>query len=217
MKKVSIALFLLFTVFCVYAQNGVITEMTGIVELMQAGADIFIPATAGTAIDKDTVISTGFRSFAIIQVGHTTISVRPLTRLSLTELQTSEETETLNVNLQSGRVRVDVKPPAGTRANVSTRTPSSVASVRGTSFELDTRSIYVIQGSVTFTGNRGRMITVRAGEESRVSANSSALIPVELKTGDLYPTSLPGTSSSGGTTTGPARMGVEYIFNLEFQ
>jgi hypothetical protein len=68
---------------------------------------------------EDTVVSTGFKSTALIEVGSTVITVRPLTRLTLTEIRASSESESLNVNLQSGRIRVDVNPPAGAKASMA--------------------------------------------------------------------------------------------------
>ncbi|MDR2730531.1 MAG: FecR domain-containing protein [Treponema sp.] len=52
----------------------------------------------------------------------------------MTEIQNLTELETLNVNLQTGRVRVDVKPPAGTKASTTVKGPEATASVRGTIF-----------------------------------------------------------------------------------
>ena len=72
-----------------------------------------MPARIGDQVSEDTVVSTGFKSTALIEVGSALLAVRPLTRLTLTEISASAGNETLNVNLAAGRVRVDLNPPAG--------------------------------------------------------------------------------------------------------
>ena len=152
MKGLSIAIvFLFITVFWISAQTAVITELAGTVELKHAGSAVWENAQRGLALAADTVISTGFKSSALLRMGSSVITVRPLTRLTLAELSTTAGTETINVNLQTGRIRVDTTPPAGTRSSMTVRGPSTSASVRGTSFEYDTENLTVIEGTVTFT------------------------------------------------------------------
>lgn len=217
MKKTILTFLFLFVGFCVFAQGGVILETSGTVELRSPGAVSFIAAKPGDYLTQDTVISTSFKSFAVIEVGFSSITVRPLTRLTLTEIQAASETETLNVNLQSGRVRIDVKPPAGSKTIVSINSPSSVASVRGTSFEFDTRGVYVDEGIVSFSGNRGQEVTVNAGASSRIEGDSRAANPMDIKAGNIFPASLAGSNIAGGINSGPVRMGVPFIIGLTFE
>ena len=152
--------------------------------------------TRGKNYEKDTVVSTGFKSTALIEVGSTIITVRPLTRLTLTEIRASLKSETLNVNLQSGRVRVDVKPPAGKKASMTVSSPSVTASVRGTSFELDTNNLYVISGNVLFKGTRGAAIFVTTGSESSTDQSGSAENPLALGEDAYKPQPPVGTQSN---------------------
>jgi len=192
-----------------FAQNaGVIKEMTGEVELKPAGSAAFVPARAGSEVAQDTVVSTGFKGTAIIAVGSSTITVRPLTRLSLSELQVSSGSENLNMNLQAGRVRVDVKPPEGTRANFTVQSPSATASVRGTSFEFDTRNLSVIEGTVSFQGLRGAPRPVSAGFRSSLDRNVSAADPSDISKSNVMPSSPAGTESSGGANSAPLPTGI---------
>ena len=137
----------------VFAQSGVIREISGTVELKPANAAAFVAAKVGDQVAQDTVVSTGFKSTALIEVGSSVLALRPLTRLTLKEISASSEAEALNVNLQAGRVRVDVNPPAGSKASVSVSSPNATASVRGTSFDMDTRSVSVAVGVVDFSGS----------------------------------------------------------------
>jgi hypothetical protein len=106
--------------------------------------------------------------------------VRPLTRLTLKEIRSSAENETLNVSLQTGRVRVEVKPPAGGKASMTVTTPSATASVRGTSFELDARNLYVINGNVLFKGTQGVYTLITKGSESTMDEKGIAQNPLAL-------------------------------------
>ncbi|MDR2965909.1 MAG: FecR family protein [Treponema sp.] len=179
-----------------FSQSGVIREMTGAVDLKPAGASAFTPARAGSAVAMDTIVSTGFKSTAIIAVGNATITVRPLTRLSLAEIQSAEGVENLNVSLQTGRVRLEVKPPAGTRANAAVQSPSATASVRGTVFDMDNDSVFVSQGKVTFEGNNGFVQTVSAGLTSKIGSDGSSSAPSSAED-SLMPQSPPGSGLAG--------------------
>nr|AGS54160.1 hypothetical protein [uncultured bacterium contig00051] len=178
-------------------QTGVIREMTGEVGLKAAGSSDFVPAQAGSHVAQDTVVSTGFKSTAIIVVGNTTLTVRPLTRLTLAEISSAAGTENLNVNLQTGRVRVDVKPPAGTRANATVQSPSATASVRGTSFEMDTFSVRVFEGSVGFSGTDGLASPIAAGKASEVNTAGQSVAQSIVAETSLAPYSPFGTGVSG--------------------
>jgi len=204
MKKAFLAAALMSAALHVFAQNGVIRELSGEVELRHAGALEFVPAAVGSTVAQDTVISTGFRSSAIIEVGSSTLTVRPLTRLSLTEIRSAAGAETLTANLQAGRVRVDVRPPAGTTAAFTVQGPSATASVRGTSFEFDARSVRVIEGSVTFMGDRGAPVVAQAGGESTVGAGGMAADPVQAVFENLSPPAPVGTAASGEMPIAPA-------------
>jgi len=193
MKKIMIVTIFLLAGLNVFSQEAFIDQLTGTVEIKQPNEKSFKAAKKGDKLFKETVLSTGFKSFAIIKIGSTSITIRPLTTLSLTEIQKQEETETVNVNVQSGRVRVDVKPPAGTKVSATLTSPSATASVRGTNFEFDTNNLYVNEGSVSFTGNNGQTIIIRAGENSRVEQTGQATTPRSKRNSDLLPPSPIGT------------------------
>ena len=78
---------------------------------------------------------------------------------------------------------------------MSVSSPSATASVRGTSFEFDTRNLSVHSGSVVFQGNRGRMMMVNAGSASKVESDGKVADPIETKTAGLLPPAPVGTDS----------------------
>jgi len=212
MKKILLtAIMLSAIVFTVFAQNGVIRELSGDVALKPAGASSFTAAKTGDEVARDTVVSTGFKSAVVIAVGSSTITVRPLTRLSLAEIQSASGAENVNVNLHAGRVRVDVKPPEGTRANLRVQSTNASASVRGTSFEFDTLNLTVSEGSVFFSGSSGApAAVVRSGETSFVAADGNTANPADVSAAALFPsvpggfenndTLLPSSASSASST-----------------
>ncbi|MDR2717131.1 MAG: FecR family protein [Treponema sp.] len=160
------------------APEALIREMSGTVELKTSGSADWIAAREGNRIVKDTIISTGFKSMAILAVGNSTIIVRPLTRLSLAELMNQNETETINVSLSTGRIRVDVNPPAGSMAKFTVQTPTAIAAVRGTSFDMNTAKVRVLKGAVNYrpaNGNK-KSVMVNAGEESWIDTGTNSAV-----------------------------------------
>jgi len=200
--KRAIFIFLVFfaAAYGVFAQNGVIREMSGDVTLKLTGAADFIPAQTGDAVAQDTIVSTGFKSSAVIAIGSSTITVRPLTRLSLSEIRRSADTEDLNIKLHTGRVRVDVKPPVGAKANTTIQSSAVTASVRGTSFEFDTASLDVIEGRVAFSGDSGMVTMVQGGESSFVGTDGQPLPPAAISAAALLP-----SAPVGSATEAPAQ------------
>ena len=212
MKKIIVIIFVMAAGISVFAQSsdnssGVIRDFSGTVELKPAGESKYVPAKTGDEVRQNTVISTGFKSTALVELGSAVITVRPLTRLTLTEISASAGSETLNVNLQAGRVRVDVNPPAGTRAAMTVISPSATASVRGTSFEFDTRNLYVNNGIVSFAGKKGSPMMVKGGASSLVGANNKAVNPNALKNASFMPAKPQGSDPASGVGGGTGGAG----------
>jgi hypothetical protein len=220
MKQLVIFVLLTLSAGVISAQNAeaVIKEMTGTVELKRSGSADWVAAKEGDRITKDTVVSTGFKSIAVIAAGNSTITVRPLTRLSLAELLTQNETETVNVSLNTGRIRVEVNPPAGGRANFTAQTPSSTASVRGTAFDMNTVNIQVLRGAVNYraeSGTLNRPVIVTAGQQSWIdTVTGSAVHPITaaeaMRTLPALPGQIAVQSSGNGArleVTGGLEMG----------
>jgi len=199
MKKVFLTGILIsVVVFAAFSQVGIIRELTGEVELKPAGSSTFVPASLGAEVAPDTVVSTGFRSTAIIVIGSNTITVRPLTRLSLAEISSSAGVENLNVNLQAGRVRVEVKPPAGTRANTTVQSPSATASVRGTVLDMDVQNMSVVEGSVGWQSTNGLTTVVPAGFSGGVTSDGGVSnTNTDVSSSSLMPSMPLGAGQSG--------------------
>lgn len=190
MKRILPMLVLLAAAALAAAQAGaplaVIKQVAGTVELKAPGKD-WVPAKAGATLTKDTLISTAFKSVAVISVGASTLTVKPLTRLSLEEIARLEGSETVRLALLSGRVRADVAPPAGGKTDFSVKSPTATASVRGTGFDQDATNLRVEEGNVEFTGPDGQPVQVGAGQSSTIGEDGGAVPPKDMPDQALSP------------------------------
>jgi hypothetical protein len=176
---------------------GFIRDLSGDVEIKAPGSTVWLPAKRGSPVTGKTVISTGFKSTAVISLGNSTLLVRPLTRLSLEDIHRTIEEEKVILNLQTGRVRVRVNPPPGGISNFTVKSSSATASVRGTVFDFDTVNLRVEEGTVLFFGDDGRPAAVRAGGTSVVDeSRGRAAGARETAAAELTP-DLPAGSDSG--------------------
>jgi len=179
---------LLFTVSGIWAQQAVIQDMTGTVEIKTPNSSAWVPAQKGQTLVGDTIISTGFRSTALVAIGNSVLTVRPITRLTLKELSLMQDSEKIELNLQIGRVRADVKAPPSGRTDFTIQAPTATASVRGTVFEFDTLNLSVSEGTVDFMGATGESVVVDAGRASFADEGSGrAISPQEFVTMRLRP------------------------------
>jgi hypothetical protein len=154
-------------------------------------------------IEKTARISTGFKSSAVIALGNSTITVRPLTRLTLEEIARLQDTEEAGLYLGTGRVRAEVAPPSGGKIDFTVRSPMATASVRGTTFDFDTVNLRVLEGRIRYTTPSGSLALVRGGERSTVNERSNSVSAPRTETVLAFTPSLPpGSSETGGAITG---------------
>jgi hypothetical protein len=202
MKRFSVLIFAVLAARGIGAQTSGATmrEMNGRVEVMVPESARWIPAEPGMRIEEAALISTGFRSTAILVLGNSTITVQPLTRLSLEEIVERQGGERISVYLRTGRVRAEVRPPEAGKTDFTIRSPIATASVRGTVFDFDTVNLRVAEGRVEFTGSTGSMALVRRGEASSAHEISSRVsAPGEEKIEALAPALPPGMEAGGGS------------------
>ncbi|MDR1287829.1 MAG: FecR family protein [Treponema sp.] len=150
------------------AQTAVVRETSGTVEVKAPGAAGWKAAEAGQELERTSLVSTGFRSTALVMIGNSAVTVRPLTRLSLEEIAANQNNERVTLNLRAGRVRADVRPPAGGKTDFSVRSPTATASVRGTVFDFDGTRLAVEEGRVRLWGASVTRSYIGAGHSSAV-------------------------------------------------
>jgi hypothetical protein len=168
--------------------RAVIRELRGTVETKAPGASDWRVAAVGQELEGETLVSTGFKSEAVLDLGDSTLRVRPLTRLSLGELTAAADSDRIDIQLRTGRIRADVKPPAGKKVDFTVRSPTATASVRGTVFDFDTVNLRVEEGTVSFAGADNTAVYVAAGQTSSPDpASGRTAAPVETAAASTPP------------------------------
>jgi hypothetical protein len=186
------------------ADGGIIQELSGTVEVKTPGADTWMPAKRGMRLAKAASISAGLKSTAVIGIGNSVLTVRPLTRLTLEEIIHNQGSEQVVVALHSGRVRTEVTPPSGGKTDFTVKSPSATASVRGTGFEFDTRTVTVSKGRVNLVGSDGVPAAVNAGESSYVDQNTGgAAKSSEVTAARMVPNLPAGTARAAAPSPAP--------------
>jgi hypothetical protein len=189
MKTVSIGFVLMMSAALLGAQTAVVREITGTVEIKAPGAAEWQPAKKGEVLDQAFLISTGFKSTATIKIGNSDIIVRPLTRLSLEEIAAARDGEQVTLELRTGRIRANVKPPeGGGKTSFSVRSPSATASVRGTVFDFDGIHLKVEEGRVHLSGENVTGAYVGQGHTTAMEPETGSTVQViEALKSDLSP------------------------------
>jgi len=186
MKKLFVCLALILAAAAASAAtlSATITEVAGKVEYKLPGRD-WRPAKVGDVVPSGTVISTGFKSTALLTVGPSTITVKPVTRLTLEELVESSSGTQTQLFLLAGRVKADVTPQSGKVTEFQVKSPTATASVRGTGFEFDGVNLLGDRGLVELRTPSGMRRSVAAGEFSYVTSGGGVTPPtaVSLETG----------------------------------
>jgi hypothetical protein len=164
-----------------YAQEAedsltIIREISGTVEVKAPDATAWTPASRGQVLELRSLISTGFKSSALIAIGNSTLSVQPLTRLSLEKLIRAGNEEKVDLNLRAGRVRASVRPPEGGTTDFTVRSPTATASVRGTVFEFNGTELRVAEGRVHLSGGGQTGAYVGVSQSARTDVETGRTV-----------------------------------------
>ena len=119
-----------------FASNevAVVNSVVGKVEIQLN--DNWIQIKNGDILTPGTVISTGFRSSAVLYIGKSLIEVRALTRLTIEEIVEQNQNYNTTMFLDAGNIKADIKKSDNKRVGFKVRTSVATASVRGTSGEI---------------------------------------------------------------------------------
>jgi hypothetical protein len=172
MKKTVFGILFALAAAALFSQEVIIREINGTVEVKEPNAAAWSPARQGQNISRAAVVSTGFKSTAILGVGNSVLTVQPLTRLTVDEIQESSGNERVNLSLQAGRIRADVKPPVGGKTEFTVKSPTATASVRGTAFEFNGIQLRVDEGRVHLSGGDQSGAYVGAGHQIRIDTEN---------------------------------------------
>jgi len=195
-----------------WAQSATVVEVAGKVEF-QAPGKAWKPAKVGDVIAQGSMVSTGFKSTTVLKIGAATITVKPITRLSLEQIVQNEAGSQTQLFLLAGRVKAEVQPQAGQTTDFQVKSPTATASVRGTGFEFDGVNLVVEHGSVRLMTPGGQFRFVGAGEFSTVTRSGEAASPAAValgtgldQIGDLLDQAASEAAADQGVVTDPGAM-----------
>ena len=147
MKKLILALvFSAFAFSSFAAQNSIkatVVSAKGKAEMQSGGS--WIALKAGDTVSQGTVIQTGFKSELVLKIKESTVTVAPLSRLTI---QTLAERQGVNgasgkdetsIRLATGSLKSNIQKSEDRRVGFTVRSPVATASVRGTEFVFTTR------------------------------------------------------------------------------
>ncbi|MGP1489736.1 MAG: FecR family protein [Treponema sp.] len=201
--------------------TATIAEIAGKVECKLPQKE-WQPAKIGDVLPAGSLISTGFKSTAILKTESATLTVKPVTRLSLDDLVKSEGTTKTQMFLMAGRVKAEVTPKTGEKADFKIKSPTATASVRGTGFEFDGKNLLVDHGAVQFETDAGVGVAqvVSAGELSSVTSLGSVSVPVAVAPGGLAANAVMSAAASfsfNSNESAGAALSIDEVYQPELQ
>ncbi len=133
-KKIIASLVMAAAITAASASNMQATVLStkGKTEVMKGTS--WTPLKIGSIIEKGDVIQTGFKSELILKIKNTTVTVSPLSRITIEQLASKGDKDETRLFLDTGSLKSDVKKTEDRRVGFTVRSPVATASVRGTIF-----------------------------------------------------------------------------------
>ncbi len=210
-SRAMVALALATLPLCaINALTGDIVAVSGKVEFQQ-GQGPWKPLKAGDKLQSGAMISTGFKSEATIRLGASVLTVKPLTRMTLSQLVEREDTVDTELFLEVGNVRAEVKSLNNKKNGFTVKSPIATASVRGTIFDMGDRLV-VREGSVVCVSAVGQQRVARAGSGSMKLSKEALSSPLAMKfdtMDSIRTTNLPSAQSSSVILSGLALSSIQ--------
>lgn len=204
MRLTIAALALLLPCVPLFAQQtAVIKQLTGKVQLKHPGAE-WINAAPGATVGLGTIVSTGFNSTAVLDLGTSEIQVRPLTRLRLDELLRNANKVTTNVFLTVGEVHASVEHLPSLIQSFTLQSPVSTAAVRGTQFTYAGSWVETQDGVVRFTNSAGFGRDVSRGQGSELAGSDLPVSPSDYRAEHVNVNPFTGPFGEAVTASPPA-------------
>lgn len=164
-KWLSAGILAVFMLVPLCADSAAVVSLKGKVEVNRNGS--WVALAENDTVAQGEVISTGFKSEAVLQYQGAVMQLGPLTRVTLETLASGVKKDTVSVYLNTGAVKSSVKKTENKRVNYTVRNPVAVASVRGTEFGfLSDGSIDCTEGAVVAYPGNWYDASVSGGESS---------------------------------------------------
>lgn len=173
-KFLPLLAFAVFAGFSASALEAKFVSIEGKVEILEGG--MWIPVEEGDIIqERGAVISTGFKSNAVVSVKETNFTLGPLTRITIENMVAMENKDSIQIYIDSGSLKANVSSSDGRKVGFKVRSAVATASVRGTEFKVTSSGrLSVTQGLVSFGGPEASSAEVAKSED-----NSTDVAPSE--------------------------------------
>ena len=173
-KFLPLLAFAVFAGFSASALEAKFVSIEGKVEILEGG--MWIPVEEGDIIqERGAVISTGFKSNAVVSVKGTNFTLGPLTRITIENMVAMENKDSTQIYIDSGSLKANVSSSDGRKVGFKVRSAVATASVRGTEFKVTSSGrLSVTQGLVSFGGPEASSAEVAKSED-----NSTDVAPSE--------------------------------------
>ncbi|MBO4509250.1 MAG: FecR domain-containing protein [Spirochaetaceae bacterium] len=190
-KKILVAAVMCCVFASLAAMEVKVVEVSGKVEVQRDNK--WVAVVKGDILPAGSVISTGFKSEAVLSFDETVIKVKALTRLTIEQLFEKDGDKASSVYLDTGSISADVKPAENKRVGFAVKTPAATASVRGTSGDVysDGRVI----------GTSGRWCITGPQERYVAKVNMPAPVAQEASEEGQTPATEEQTATTEETTT----------------
>jgi len=172
MKKICFSFLFLFTVVStVTAQQAVVQNVFGDVEVQKAGQSTWTPVSLNAALSEGDKISTGYQSSVQLAFeDNSVVTVKPLTQFTIHRFKQDGSKVTTNLNVKIGEIRAKVAKGPDFVTDFSVTTPTGVVSVRGTEKSVDVgdqgTDVETHEGQVQNENQQGDVTGVDQGQTS---------------------------------------------------
>lgn len=165
-KFLPLLAFAVFAGFSASALEAKFVSIEGKVEILEGG--MWIPVEEGDIIqERGAVISTGFKSNAVVSVKGTNFTLGPLTRITIENMVAMENKDSTQIYIDSGSLKANVSSSDGRKVGFKVRSAVATASVRGTEFKVTSSGrLSVTQGLVSFGGPEASSAEVAKSEDN---------------------------------------------------
>ena len=176
MKKFILSLLIGAFAFSSFAMQATVVSTKGKAEVQNGSS--WIALKNGDTLDQGSVIQTGFKSEVVLKIKESTVTVAPLSRITLQTLaeregvagaQPKDET---SIYLDTGSLKSNVQKSADRRVGFTVRSPVATASVRGTEFGFATK-----YKSVTLKTTNGKVAFWKNTKRSETALDNAAAHP----------------------------------------
>ncbi|MBQ9205370.1 MAG: FecR domain-containing protein [Treponema sp.] len=176
MKKLILSFVFGLLAFSSFAMQATVVSTKGKAEVQNGSS--WVALKNGDTLDQGSVIQTGFKSEVVLKIKESTVTVAPLSRITLQTLaeregvagaQPKDET---SIYLDTGSLKSNVQKSADRRVGFTVRSPVATASVRGTEFDYATR-----YKSVALKTTGGKVAFWKNTKQSEAALDNAAANP----------------------------------------